>query len=74
MFCNFSLGPACWLWDYLRRSKQVRVAGFVLCLGLHISCCATGMYMLLSCATQCKVMLFCILKSAGFEFFTGSLF
>lgn len=26
VLCDFSLGPACWLWDYLRRSKQVKTA------------------------------------------------
>ena len=36
---EISLGPACWLWDYLRRSKQ---AGFFLPLSGGIDSCATA--------------------------------
>lgn len=41
MFSDFSLGPACWLWDYLRRSKQVRIVSLC-CLGIHIIFYAIG--------------------------------
>jgi NAD+ synthase (glutamine-hydrolysing) len=36
---EIALGPACWLWDYLRRSKQ---AGFFLPLSGGIDSCATA--------------------------------
>ena len=36
---EISLGPACWLWDFLRRSKQ---AGFFLPLSGGIDSCATA--------------------------------
>ena len=36
---EISLGPACWLWDYLRRSKQ---AGFFIPLSGGIDSCATS--------------------------------
>ena len=36
---EIALGPACWLWDYLRRSGQ---AGFMLPLSGGIDSCATG--------------------------------
>lgn len=35
----FSLGPACWLWDYLRRS---RTQGYFLPLSGGIDSCATA--------------------------------
>jgi len=35
----FSLGPSCWLWDYLRRSKQ---GGFFLPLSGGIDSCSTA--------------------------------
>ena len=38
-FSNLSLGPACWLWDYLRRSKQ---GGFFLPLSGGIDSCSTA--------------------------------
>jgi NAD+ synthase (glutamine-hydrolysing) len=34
-----SLGPACWLWDYLRRS---RIQGYFLPLSGGIDSCATA--------------------------------
>lgn len=37
--CNLSLGPACWLWDYLRRS---RMSGYFLPLSGGIDSCATA--------------------------------
>lgn len=36
---EIALGPACWLWDYLRRSKQ---AGFFIPLSGGIDSCATS--------------------------------
>ncbi|BFZ53134.1 glutamine-dependent NAD(+) synthetase [Savitreella phatthalungensis] len=43
---EISLGPACWLWDYLRRSKQ---AGFFLPLSGGIDSCATAMIVFSMC-------------------------
>jgi len=45
---EISLGPACWLWDYLRRSKQ---GGFFLPLSGGID----------SCSTACIVYSMCLL-------------
>lgn len=36
---DFRLGPACWMWDYLRRSRQ---AGFFVPLSGGIDSCATA--------------------------------
>lgn len=43
---EISLGPACWLWDYLRRSKQ---AGFFIPLSGGIDSCATAMIVFSMC-------------------------
>jgi NAD+ synthase (glutamine-hydrolysing) len=36
---EIAMGPACWLWDYLRRSKQ---GGFFLPLSGGIDSCSTA--------------------------------
>ncbi|KAF4627677.1 hypothetical protein G7Y89_g10477 [Cudoniella acicularis] len=43
---EIALGPACWLWDYLRRSKK---AGFFLPLSGGIDSCATAVIVHLMC-------------------------
>lgn len=43
---EIALGPACWLWDYLRRSK---CAGFFLPLSGGIDSCATAVIVHLMC-------------------------
>lgn len=43
---EIALGPACWLWDYLRRSKT---AGFFLPLSGGIDSCATAVIVHLMC-------------------------
>lgn len=43
---EIALGPACWLWDYLRRSKQ---AGFFIPLSGGIDSCATSMIVYSMC-------------------------
>lgn len=43
---EIALGPACWMWDYLRRSKQ---AGFFIPLSGGIDSCATSMIVYSMC-------------------------
>lgn len=43
---EIAMGPACWLWDYLRRSKQ---SGFFLPLSGGIDSCATAMIVFSMC-------------------------
>ena len=43
---EIALGPACWMWDYLRRSKQ---AGFFIPLSGGIDSCATAMIVYSMC-------------------------
>ncbi|KAJ3189551.1 glutamine-dependent NAD(+) synthetase [Irineochytrium annulatum] len=45
------LGPACWLWDYLRRSKQ---NGFFLPLSGGIDSCATAVIVYSMCNLVCS--------------------
>ncbi|KAI1232782.1 hypothetical protein IHE44_0006623 [Lamprotornis superbus] len=47
---EISLGPACWLWDYLRRSKQ---AGFLLPLSGGIDSSATACIVYSMCNQVC---------------------
>ncbi|XP_075282833.1 glutamine-dependent NAD(+) synthetase isoform X2 [Opisthocomus hoazin] len=47
---EISLGPACWLWDYLRRSKQ---AGFLLPLSGGIDSSATACIVYSMCRQVC---------------------
>ncbi|XP_030340538.1 glutamine-dependent NAD(+) synthetase isoform X3 [Strigops habroptila] len=47
---EISLGPACWLWDYLRRSKQ---AGFLLPLSGGIDSSATACVVYSMCHQVC---------------------
>uniref|UniRef100_H3B705 Glutamine-dependent NAD(+) synthetase n=1 Tax=Latimeria chalumnae TaxID=7897 RepID=H3B705_LATCH len=47
---SFSLGPACWLWDYLRRSGQ---AGFLLPLSGGIDSSATACIVFSMCCQVC---------------------
>ncbi|KAG0167386.1 glutamine-dependent NAD(+) synthetase [Apophysomyces sp. BC1034] len=46
---EIALGPACWLWDYLRRSKT---AGYFLPLSGGIDSCATAMIV----ASMCRLV------------------
>jgi hypothetical protein len=46
-----SLGPACWLWDYLRRS---RVQGYFLPLSGGIDSCATAVIIHSMCRLVCQ--------------------
>lgn len=48
-FFLYSLGPACWLWDYLRRSKT---SGFFLPLSGGIDSCATATIV----ASMCRLV------------------
>ncbi|XP_030056591.1 LOW QUALITY PROTEIN: glutamine-dependent NAD(+) synthetase [Microcaecilia unicolor] len=48
---EISLGPACWLWDYLRRSKQ---AGFFLPLSGGIDSSSTACIVFSMCYQVCK--------------------
>ena len=43
---EIALGPAAWLWDYLRRSKQ---SGYFLCLSGGIDSCATSVIVFSMC-------------------------
>lgn len=43
---EIALGPAAWLWDYLRRSKQ---SGYFLCLSGGIDSCATAVIVFSMC-------------------------
>jgi hypothetical protein len=46
MFILYSLGPACWLWDYLRRS---RTQGYFIPLSGGIDSCATAIIVYSMC-------------------------
>ncbi|RKO97911.1 hypothetical protein CXG81DRAFT_27171 [Caulochytrium protostelioides] len=46
---EIQLGPACWLWDYLRRSRQ---AGFFLPLSGGLDSCSTALIV----ASMCKLV------------------
>jgi NAD+ synthase (glutamine-hydrolysing) len=48
---EIALGPACWLWDYLRRSKQ---GGFFLPLSGGIDSCSTACIVFSMCTLLCK--------------------
>lgn len=48
---EIALGPACWLWDYLRRS---RTAGFFIPLSGGIDSCATSVIVHSMCRLVCK--------------------
>ncbi|XP_029438310.1 glutamine-dependent NAD(+) synthetase isoform X3 [Rhinatrema bivittatum] len=50
---EISLGPACWLWDYLRRSKQ---AGFLLPLSGGIDSSATACIVFSMCRQVCQTV------------------
>lgn len=54
-----SLGPACWLWDYLRRSKT---QGYFLPLSGGIDSCATAVIVHSMCRQVAKA------AEAGSEF------
>ena len=47
------LGPACWLWDYVRRSKS---GGFLLPLSGGIDSCATALIVFSMCQLVCKCL------------------
>jgi NAD+ synthase (glutamine-hydrolysing) len=44
------LGPACWLWDYLRRSKG---SGFFLPLSGGVDSCSTALIVFSMCHLVC---------------------
>ncbi|XP_023042005.2 glutamine-dependent NAD(+) synthetase isoform X3 [Piliocolobus tephrosceles] len=48
---EISLGPACWLWDFLRRSQQ---AGFLLPLSGGVDSAATACLVYSMCCQVCK--------------------
>jgi NAD+ synthase (glutamine-hydrolysing) len=48
---EISLGPACWLWDYLRRSGA---AGFLLPLSGGIDSCSTALIVYSMCRQVCQ--------------------
>jgi len=50
---EIALGPACWLWDYLRRSRQ---AGFFVPLSGGIDSCATATIVFSMCREVCKAI------------------
>lgn len=50
---EIALGPACWLWDYLRRSKA---AGFLVPLSGGIDSCATAVIVFSMCREVLKAM------------------
>lgn len=50
-YCRF--GPACWLWDYLRRSKS---GGFFLPLSGGIDSCATALITFSMCQLVCEAI------------------
>lgn len=52
---EISLGPACWLWDYLRRSKT---GGFFLPLSGGIDSCATAVIV----HSMCRLVVECVEK------------
>ena len=50
---EIALGPAAWLWDYLRRSKQ---CGYFLCLSGGIDSCATAVIVFSMCRMVYKAV------------------
>ncbi|KAL9081674.1 MAG: hypothetical protein Q9159_007135 [Coniocarpon cinnabarinum] len=50
---EIALGPAAWLWDYLRRSRQT---GFFLCLSGGIDSCATAVIVFSMCRMVFKAI------------------
>lgn len=50
---EIALGPACWLWDYLRRSRQ---AGYFVPLSGGIDSCATATLVFSMCREVCKAL------------------
>ncbi|TPX32426.1 NAD+ synthase (glutamine-hydrolysing) [Synchytrium microbalum] len=50
---EIALGPACWLWDYLRRSKS---GGFFLPLSGGIDSCATALIVYSMCRMVCEAV------------------
>lgn len=50
---EISLGPACWMWDYLRRSKA---AGFLVPLSGGIDSCATAVLVYSMCREVMKAL------------------
>ena len=50
---EIALGPAAWLWDYLRRSNQ---SGFFLCLSGGIDSCATAVIVFSMCRMVYKAI------------------
>ncbi|KAM4652755.1 glutamine-dependent NAD(+) synthetase [Discoglossus pictus] len=50
---EISLGPACWLWDYLRRSKQ---GGFLLPLSGGVDSSAVGCIVYSMCCLVCQAV------------------
>ncbi|KAK7556900.1 hypothetical protein IWX49DRAFT_559083 [Phyllosticta citricarpa] len=50
---EIALGPACWLWDYLRRSRQ---AGFFIPLSGGIDSCATSVIVFSMCRLAHKAV------------------
>lgn len=50
---EIALGPACWLWDYLRRSRQ---AGYFVPLSGGIDSCATATIVFSMCREVCKAL------------------
>ncbi|XP_075423341.1 glutamine-dependent NAD(+) synthetase isoform X2 [Ascaphus truei] len=50
---EISLGPACWLWDYLRRSKQ---SGFLLPLSGGVDSAATACIVFSMCRLVCQAV------------------
>lgn len=50
---EIALGPAAWLWDYLRRSKQ---CGYFLCLSGGIDSCATAVIVFSMCRMVYKAI------------------
>lgn len=50
---EIALGPACWLWDYLRRS---RVSGYMLALSGGIDSCATATIVFSMCREAVKAI------------------
>ena len=60
-----SLGPACWLWDYLRRSKA---AGFFIPLSGGIDSCATAVIV----HSMCRLVIEAIEGGSELKCFSSS--
>jgi NAD+ synthase (glutamine-hydrolysing) len=50
---EIALGPACWMWDYVRRSRQ---AGYFVPLSGGIDSCATATIVFSMCREVCKAL------------------